>query len=124
MASLCLAGGHSETRCAIADGGRKSRSMKRGLVCFGLIGALLFASALTASPHLHERIHSDANQPHHECAITLIAAGNYDHAIAAPVFEPPTPLVQFSKLPTLNSIWVASLFLSARIFEHAPPAIA
>jgi len=96
--------------------------MKRGLVCFGLIGAFLFATALSASPQLHERIHPDANHTQHECAVTLIAAGNYDHAFAAPVFAAPPISVQFSELPTLASTWVASLFLSASIFEHAPPA--
>ena len=85
---------------------------------------LLFALALSASPQLHERVHPDANEAHHECAVTLIAAGNYDHAIAAPVLEPPIEVVQFSELSTLNSTWVASLFLGSSIFEHAPPAIA
>jgi hypothetical protein len=98
--------------------------MKRGLVCFGLIGAFLFATALSASPQLHERVHADANQSQHECAVTLIASGSYDHTVAAPAFDPSIAASQFTQLPTLNSTWVASLFLSASIFEHAPPAIA
>ncbi|HXX41316.1 MAG TPA: hypothetical protein VEI58_03525 [Chthoniobacterales bacterium] len=96
--------------------------MRRGLVSFGLIGAFLFGIALSALPQLHECVHPDANQVQHECAVTLIAAGNYDHTIAAPLVRPAIEVVQFSKLPTLDSAWVASLFLNGSIFEHAPPA--
>lgn len=97
--------------------------MKRATVCFGLIGAFLFGIALSASPQLHERIHPDANQPQHECAVSLIASGNYEHVAAGPVVESPIVSAEFS-IPALTSIWVAPLFLSASIFEHAPPAFA
>ena len=86
-----------------------------------LVLAFLLALFLSLAPQVHQRIHSDANDASHECAVTLIAAGNYDHAIAAPFVEPPIEVVSFSKLPSLDSTWVASLFLGASIFEHAPP---
>jgi hypothetical protein len=97
--------------------------MKRAAIHLGLIGGFLFAIALSAAPQLHERIHPDAKQAQHECAITIIAAGNYHHTTpvivvaAAPAFE-------ISDSATLKPIWVASPFLSASIFEHAPPALA
>jgi hypothetical protein len=98
--------------------------MKRAAVSVGLIGAFLFAIALSASPQLHERFHSDANQAQHECSVTLIAAGNYDHAAPAPVFVRPNLVAQISAVATLTPSWVASPFLSASVFEHAPPVLA
>jgi hypothetical protein len=97
--------------------------MKRAAVSVGLIGAFLFAIALSASPQLHERFHSDANQAQHECSVTLIAAGNYDHAAPAPIFVRPNLVSQISPVAALCPTWVASPFLSASIFEHAPPAV-
>jgi hypothetical protein len=88
------------------------------------VGAIfLWTLALSVSPQLHEQVHSDAKSVQHECAITLIAAGNYHYAAAAPLLDSPVPATQFSKIPALNSIWIQSLFLSASIFEHAPPVV-
>jgi hypothetical protein len=97
------------------------RTMKRAFVASGSIVVLFFAIALSVSPQLHERFHPDAKQSQHECAVTLIAAGNYHHAVPAPFVSAPVPAVQFSHIPALNPIWVPSPFLGARIFEHAPP---
>jgi hypothetical protein len=96
--------------------------MKRSAIHLGLIGAFVFAIALSVSPQLHERFHPDAKQAQHECAVTLIAAGNYHHAAPAPVFVASSAAIEFSSVATLNPIWVPSPFLRARIFEHAPPA--
>jgi hypothetical protein len=98
-------------------------SVRRGLVAVSVSAAFVWALALSVSPQLHERVHPDAGQSHHECAITLITAGSYDHTVAAPLVDRPVAPIQFSELPTLNFTWVASLFLSASIFEHAPPAL-
>jgi|ERR1051326_3642081 hypothetical protein len=97
--------------------------MRRRAVCLSLIGAFLFGIALSDLPQLHERLHPDANQPQHQCAVSLIASGNYEHVAAAPVIESPIASAKFS-VPALTSIRVAPLFLSARIFEHAPPVLA
>ena len=96
--------------------------MKRIAIHFGLIGAFLFANALSVSPQLHARVHPDANQSNHECAITLVAAGNYHHATNGPLVVVAPPAIQFSNLAALDSTWVLSPFLGASIFEHAPPA--
>jgi hypothetical protein len=98
--------------------------MKRHVVHIGLIGAFIFGLALAVSPQLHERIHPDANQPQHECGVTLIAAGNYHHAPPPVVVVRPDLSTQISWISTLTPIWVASPFLDASIFEHAPPALA
>jgi hypothetical protein len=105
--------------------GREGRvAMKRSAISVGLIGAFVFAIALSVSPQLHERFHPDAKQSQHECAVTLVAHGNYHHAAPPPVLVASFSPNQFSEIATLNSVWVPSLFLGARIFEHAPPACA
>ena len=83
--------------------------------------AFLWALALSASPQLHQRIHKDANRVEHNCAATMIASGNYDHAAHPPLISAPVQPLQFSKIPALTPCWVQSPFLGACIFEHAPP---
>jgi hypothetical protein len=97
-------------------------AMRRTLAGSGLLIALFCAVALSASAQLHERVHPDAKLPQHECAVTLIAAGNYHHAAPAPLVTAPAAAIQFSHVPALNPTWVPSPFLGAHIFEHAPPA--
>jgi hypothetical protein len=87
-----------------------------------MLSAFLWAVAMSVSPQLHKRVHPDAKQSQHECAVTLIASGNCHHSGAAPLVTALIQAVQFSKIPALNPIWVVSPFLDASIFEHAPPA--
>jgi hypothetical protein len=100
----------------------KSSATARSFVATLVSTAFFWALTLSVSPRLHERIHPDAKQSQHECAVTLVASGNCQHSAAAPLVTAPIPAVQFSKIPMLNPIWVASPFLGASIFEHAPPA--
>jgi hypothetical protein len=85
--------------------------------------AFLWALALSASPQLHQRVHKDANRVEHNCAATMIASGNYDHAAHSPLISAPHFDRQFSKIAVLTPKWVRPLFLSAHIFAHAPPAV-
>jgi hypothetical protein len=96
----------------------------RGFAAAVAAAAFLWSLTLGVSPQLHARIHPDANQPDHTCAVTVMAAGNYTHSAPAPLVSTPVPLVHFSTVPALAPQWVESPFLSARIFEHAPPALA
>jgi hypothetical protein len=98
--------------------------MRRATIHLALIGSFVFALALSASPSLHERFHPDANQPGHECVVTLISSGNYDHVTPAPVSVVPPSSVQFSDILALNPIWVPSPFSRSCVFEHAPPVSA
>jgi hypothetical protein len=82
------------------------------------------ALALSVSPRWHEMLHVDAKAAQHECAVTLIGSGNYQQPAPAPLVAAPVPALQFCFIPALRPIWVASPFLGARIFEHAPPAFA
>jgi hypothetical protein len=96
----------------------------RAFTAVFISAAFLWALALTVSPQLHERVHPDANRVEHTCAVTLTASGSYNHSAQAPLVGAPVPAIQFSKIPALTPQWVESPFLSARIFEHAPPALA
>jgi hypothetical protein len=88
-----------------------------------VFAAFLWALLLSASPELHQRVHPDANQADHSCAVTLIASGNYDHAVEPPLITAPDFVGEFGSVPALTSTWVKSLFLDAHIFAHAPPAL-
>jgi hypothetical protein len=58
-----------------------------------LVGLVLLLDALAASPALHARLHHDADQPGHECAVTIFAHGQVDAcAVDVPV-TPPSVLI-------------------------------
>lgn len=86
--------------------------------------AFLWALVLSVSPQLHERFHPDANRVGHTCAVTLVASGNYNHSPCSQLVGIPDLVDQFPTVRTLAPTWVESLFLLARIFEHAPPIAA
>lgn len=85
--------------------------------------AFLLALSFTAAPKLHERFHADAGLPNHECAVTLLAAGKCEQG-APSVVVVVQRATHFEKIASLNPVWVAVPFLSAAIFEHAPPVFA
>jgi hypothetical protein len=82
----------------------------------------LWTLTLSVSPALHVRVHADATQSEHSCAVTFVTSGSYDHAAQLPQPGPLLAANQFSKIPALTPHWVESPFASACIFEHAPPA--
>jgi len=100
----------------------RTNSCARALVAALVSVAFLWTLALSASPQLHQRVHSDADRVEHNCAATMIASGSYDHAAHTPLVSAPVPAIHFSKIPALTPQWVESPFLGACIFEHAPPA--
>ena len=87
------------------------------LIALGLIGAVLFALVLGATPQLHERLHQASSTANHVCAVTLLSSGNYQHTLGAaialappapppsspptppPFFSPPPPFIFFSRAP-------------------------
>jgi hypothetical protein len=100
----------------------RSNNFARALISALVSVGFLWALALSASPQLHQRVHKDANRVEHNCAVTMIASGSYDHAAQVPLVSAPVPALQFSTIPALTPCWVQSPFLGACIFEHAPPA--
>jgi hypothetical protein len=94
----------------------------RGAIAGWVCAAFLAALALSVSPQWHEWLHPKAKAAQHECAVTLIGSGNFQHSAPAPLVVAPAPALQFAFVPALHPVWVASPFIGARIFEHAPPA--
>jgi hypothetical protein len=102
----------------------RSDNYDRAVVAGFIFAAFFWAFALSASPHLHQRLHSDANRGDHTCAVTLLASGSYDHADAPPLISASRLQIGFSETPVLSSTWGQLLILKAHIFAHAPPALA
>jgi hypothetical protein len=101
----------------------KSSTTARAFVTALVATAFLWILVLSASPQLHARVHSDANQIGHTCAVTFVTSGNYTHCPPSFVVSAPVPTSEFSEIRVLNSLWVQPLFLVAHIFAHAPPAV-
>jgi hypothetical protein len=100
---------------------REAKWWQKALV-FLLVADLLMVVALAASPQLHRLFHHDADHCDHECAVTVMISGGSDGSSTPPVFDAGTLLVQgFSFLAEIHPSDVPSIFLSAHIFEHAPP---
>jgi len=102
----------------------KSCTTARACVAVFVSAAFLWMLVLGASPRLHARVHSDANLLEHACGVTFVTSGSYNYSGHAPLLSAPVPATLFSKIPALHPFWVQSLFLGARIFEHAPPELA
>ena len=101
-----------------------SPNRPRSFAAVFVAAAFLWALVLGVSPQLHERIHPDANRADHACAVTFIASGTYNYSPSAPLLSVPALVDRVSPIPALTPQWVESAFLLARIFEHAPPALA
>jgi hypothetical protein len=50
---------------------------------------VLFCGLLSSSSRLHGILHPDANNEHHQCAITIFAHGQIDLTDASPVLAAP-----------------------------------
>lgn len=100
----------------------RSHNCGRGLVAAFVSVVFVWTLALSVSPQLHARLHTDANRAEHSCAVTLIGTGSYDNAAQPPLVSEPQFTDRFCKVEALSFTWVQSLFLSAHIFAHAPPA--
>ena len=69
------------------------RTAFRALVAVGCIVAVLFALILSAIPQLHEQIHGASSTANHECAVTMLTSGNYQHTPTATISVAPlTPV--------------------------------
>ena len=98
------------------------RRALRVLTAAGCIGALLLALVLSAVPQLHEELHGVAGAANHECAVTLLTSGNYQHTPTVAIsLAPPTPPATFA--PAFASFQLVSAHLEFSVLEHAPPAI-
>jgi|HubBroStandDraft_3_1064219.scaffolds.fasta_scaffold922578_1 hypothetical protein len=100
---------------------RDSKGWQGALVCL-LIANLLVAVTLIASPRLHELLHHDADRGEHQCAVTVMFSGGSDDSPVSQVIDVGAVFASAPDfLPEIHSRDVAPLFLTARVFEHAPP---
>jgi len=93
----------------------------RATIAAGSLAAFLFALVLSATPQLHEQFHGATGTANHECAVTLLASGHYEHTpIATISLAPPAPPKLF--VQALASFPLVSAHLEFSLLEHAPPA--
>src|SRR5262245_43365081 len=87
--------------------------------------AICFAAALAlaGSPQLHPRVHSQADHPAHQSAVTSPPVGPCPLTHSSPPTVWPLPAMPLQTLLILTPTWVSAAFLGASIFEHAPPAL-
>jgi hypothetical protein len=100
-----------------------SLSRGRGLAAVFVFAAFLWTITLSVSPQLHARIHADANRVEHACAVTFIAAGQYNHSHAPITVSGGVNDAPLGIVPEVSAPWTKSAFLSASTFERAPPAV-
>ena len=99
---------------------RHSGRSRLALISVTLAGFVL-ALLLAASPELHERLHHDADDDHHECLAKILHAGGAcDDTPVAPTLDAYLTEL-FEAAPVDGSRVAEALFLDCGILEHAPP---
>ena len=86
-----------------------------------LVLQLVVLNAMAASGALHKRCHDHADDPAHECAVTMILHGGYDQASPTitpvdVVSESPSMLVKFA-----IAINLVPAHLVGGVLAHAAP---
>jgi hypothetical protein len=103
------------------EGTRFYRTATRPIVAAFLSLIFLWVLALSVSPRLHSRIHLDAGQAEHHCAVTLISAGNCEQVLPQLAMAPERPAFGEVLLLPWTTVGV-TIFRGAALLEHAPPA--
>ena len=99
---------------------RSMPSRAHRLIALAALASFVWALVLAASSGLHENVHSDAHESHHECAVTVLQSGGCDTTPSAftwcsrPEFRTIQPVIA-------SELIVTALFLSIAPLEHAPP---
>jgi hypothetical protein len=91
------------------------------IVAAAFFSLFLFTLVLSAVPHLHERVHSSSNAANHECAVTLLTSGNYQHTVSDTIAVAPPPAAAFAHV--CSRFHLLSPRLEFSLLEHAPPVI-
>jgi hypothetical protein len=93
------------------------------ILAAAFLGLFVFTLVLAAIPQLHERIHSASGAPNHECAVTLLASGHYQHTPTITIsLVPPAPPATFAHASA--DFQLVGDHLQFSLLEHAPPAVA
>jgi len=94
----------------------------RAIAAGAFVAAFLLTLALSAFPQLHERLHQASSSANHECAVTLLSSGNYQHTPTDTIAIVPPPARLAS--PFVNGHFqLVSPRLEFSLLEHAPPAL-
>jgi hypothetical protein len=91
------------------------------IVSLFLAAMLQWATVMAVCPSLHELIHHDADDEHHDCAVTMLLAGQLEQPTIDPIVIAKPALVPVPLEQTYESRSFGSFFLSCRLLEHAPP---
>ena len=83
---------------------------------------LQWATVLAACPSLHELIHHDADDEHHDCAVTMLLAGQVEQPAIDPIVLSNPAVLPVSLDQGYETQSLGSFFLRCRTLEHAPPA--
>jgi len=100
------------------------RSFRRfwALTAIAVLLQLIVVQAMAASGELHKRCHDHADEPGHECAVTLMLQGGYDEVVPdivpvdVTIPEPPQMPVLAPKASD-----VEPAHLVGGVLAHAPP---
>ena len=88
-----------------------------------VLAHFLAVLAMATSPSLHDLAHHDADQSDHHCAVTDMLSGGTDDGAPAQAFTVAAILPhQFLSVAEFDPLWIAALFLTGCVLEHAPPA--
>jgi hypothetical protein len=85
------------------------------IVSLFLVAMLQWATVLAVCPSLHELIHHDADDDHHDCAVTMLLAGQLEQPAIDPFVITKPALVPVPLDQTYESRSFKSFFLSCRL---------
>ena len=91
------------------------------IVSLFLVAMLQWATVLVVCPSLHELIHHDADDEHHDCAVTLFLAGQVEQPAIDPIVLTIPAVIPMPLEQSYDTRSCGSFFLSCRMLEHAPP---
>lgn len=93
------------------------------VVALFLAAMLQWAALLAVCPSVHELIHHDADDEHHDCAVTMFLAGQVEQPVIDPIVIAKPAAVPVPLDQSYDTQSCGSFFLSCRILEHAPPQL-
>src|ERR1700674_266509 len=94
-----------------------SKAPSGSIVIFLFLAVMLqWAAVLVVCPSVHELIHHDADDEHHDCAVTLFLAGQVEQALIDPIIiwqpaQSELPLSRTCDAPAAGSFFLCCRFL-------------